>query len=233
MLGAVAALVSPTTSQADFEAATGWDLFSTVTPGTIFAGEEWTGVPLGDFDFGFGDVGTGDTDTIMQRLDPAVVGSSGQTATIDIELVALQLISVTPIDLGAGLDFHYITLDPGTASQGTMDITFDSMDGGTFSSIFDVFFEVRIGALDGTVIATDTIQMSNNDDVWSRLPPAGALEIDGVNRFLNGLDEAQDFWPIPDHFGPHGVTTSIPAPGAVLLAGLGLGMIGWVKRRFS
>ncbi|MBE0703058.1 MAG: hypothetical protein IH582_07790, partial [Afipia sp.] len=79
--------------------APGFDLLTT-QPGTSFMGAPFMGVPLGSHDFGvpFGMLPTGDTDTIVRRLDPASVPLPPGGETIPIELVALQLVSVVPID---------------------------------------------------------------------------------------------------------------------------------------
>ena len=117
-------------SQADINVGAGWDLFYT-DDSTTFMGVNWEGVPLGDFDFG-GTTGVQDVhgiDTIVQRLEQASVAGDGQTDTIDIELVALQLVSVDPVDLGAGLGDHYITLQAGQSTMGKMAISFDNQYG--------------------------------------------------------------------------------------------------------
>jgi len=138
--------VVPNTEQ---KVAPGFDMFET-QPGTKFQGDDFNGEPLGSFDFdgtnngafstsanGIQDTGT--ADTIVKRLEVASVPSTPDSDTIDIELVALQLVSVQPINLGAGLDFHYVTLQSihgGPASLGMMEITFDDANGGTFDSFF-------------------------------------------------------------------------------------------------
>jgi len=212
----------------------GWDLFVT-QPGTVFMGHDWLGVPLNDYDFG-GTIGTetvGDVDTIVERQSQAEVPGPGLTDTIDIEIVALQLVSVDPIDLGAGLDFHYVTLQDATASTGTMDITFDDEDGGTFGSFFDIFFDIRIGDLTGPIIFSDSLSMESYDNLWTRIAPPGAVVLDDVNHLLNGVDITGDFWPqgIIEHDATgaaHHVVEN-PEPATMLL--LGLGGLMFRKRR--
>ena len=95
-------------SQANDSVAPGFDLFTT-NPGTHydFLGLfglgllDFEGAPLGSFDFGSGPVGVGDADTIVQRLSAATV----PTPTIDIEIIALSLQSVSPVDIGNGPEF--------------------------------------------------------------------------------------------------------------------------------
>jgi hypothetical protein len=186
--------------------APGWDLLETA-PGTQFMGAPFVGVPLGTYDFG-GTIGVqnvGTTDTIVQRLAPSNDVTPVATDTVDIQLVALQLMSVAPIDLGAGTDFYFITLQsarspseggPMNPSLGHIDITFDDPLGGTFDSFFDVFFDIRLSDLNGTIVQSGQLPLSSSNNPWGREPPPGALEIPGVNMNLNGNDNTQDFWPL-------------------------------------
>lgn len=178
---------------------TGWDLWTT-EPTTTFDLANFIGVPLVSYDFGgtLGIRSTGSADTIIQRLDEA----NGASESIPIEMVALQLMSATPIDLGLGLDFYYITLQSvrgGPSSSGRMTINFDAEGNphGTFDSFFDVFFDIRLGALDGPIVASDTLLLSQNGALWSHEAPPGALLINGVNHELGGPgDTSEDFWPV-------------------------------------
>lgn len=211
--------------------ASGWDLLTTDPTSTTFAGASFAGVPIGTYDFG-GTIGVksvGMTDTIVQRQGDATVSSAPDSAApIPIELVALQLRSVTPINLGAGVDFHYITLQSargGPDSVGEMTVGFADSQGGLFTSFFDVFFDVRLGALDGPILASDHLQLANATGTpWSHDAPAGVLLIDGVNHRLNGTDTSADFWPDPileEHpsGAKHGVRSAVPEP-STYLAGL-------------
>lgn len=88
-----------------------WDLLTTVPP-TTFGGAAFQGVPLGTFDFG-GSIGVqpvGLTDTIVKRNAAADVPTPPGTDTVPIELVALHLQSVAPVDFGLGLDTYFVTL---------------------------------------------------------------------------------------------------------------------------
>jgi hypothetical protein len=92
-------------SRAELTVYPGYDTFKTVPAGTIFQGVNYMGVPLGTFNFGTGLVATGETDTIVHRLDTAT-GPPGGSVTIPIQLVALQLESV----ISVGGHFQFITL---------------------------------------------------------------------------------------------------------------------------
>ncbi|MCH7799367.1 MAG: hypothetical protein IID28_13120 [Planctomycetes bacterium] len=223
--GVLLTMVPAGTSQASFAIGAGWDLFETTTP-TTFMGFEFTGVPLGSFSFGLGPTGrdTGTADTIIERLEAASVPGAGMSDTVDIELVALHLVSVEPIDLGGGLDFYFITLQQDLASLGQMIIEFVDELGGLFSSLIDLAFDVRIGSLDGAIIFSDILQITTSDVPWDHVAPSGALQLDGINRNLNGVDTSADFWPDPFTLGGpnglfHSVHSATPAPpGLAVLA---------------
>ena len=217
----------------------GWDLFET-GPGTEFLSFQFEGVPLGSFDFGgtTGVKGTGFADTIVKRLDDAEVVLPGETATIEIEIVALQLRSVSPIDIGAGTDFHYVTLSPAPPSVGAMGITFDDANGGTFDSFFDVFVDIRIGELHGPIIQSFELDLSANNVPWDRTAPPDAIVIPGVNFLLNGSDTSTDFWPIgpfeeqkPD-FAVHVVdAATVPEPVTMAATAIALTALGGYLRK--
>lgn len=69
-------------------------------PGTFMDFDAF-GVPdIGIVDFTGDPIGPGGTDTIVRRLDDAELPSEGSDGIIDIELVALSLTSVSPVDIG-------------------------------------------------------------------------------------------------------------------------------------
>ncbi len=232
-------LAASSVSQATIDVNEGWDLFFT-DDSTEFMGLNWEGVPLGTFDFG-GTIGvknTGGIDTIMQRIDLASVTGDGLTDTIDIELVALQLVSTVQFDLDgpgpAPFGYHYITLQDMNDSTGTMDITFDDADGGTFDSFFNVYFDLRIGSLDGTILDSNSLPMTSSNNPWDRIAPNGAVVIEDVDYLLNGVNTDADFWPgivSHDATGANHHDVGTPEPATVALLGLGSLVLLRKKRR--
>ena len=203
----------------------GFDLFRTDQP-TTFQGVPFECVPIPSFDFGgtAGVINLNSTDTIVRRITPGSGSGPGTTDTIDIEMVALQLRSVDPVDFGGGVDFHFVTLNG--VSLGSMDVTFDSPAGGTFDAALDVSFDLRIGSLTGPIVLSDVLPFTVDGVPWGRTPSHDAFGIDGVNSFLNGLDRSADFWPDPFSLVAPGAVHSvspIPAPGAAALGALALG----------
>jgi hypothetical protein len=223
----------------------GYDLFAS-GPGTTFPGlGGLVGVPVGTFAFGSGAVPVGDTDTIVHRLSAVTVAAVGDTGTTRLEMLALQLMTAAPVDFaGNGVDSYFVTLQSargGPATAGSMDITFTSLAGGTFSSFFDVFFDIRKGSLAGPIVLTDDLVLANQGAAWDRDPPPGAVLIDGVNHFLNGQDNGTDFWPVTpfQEVHPNGavhqvMTGMVPEPSSWLMGTtalvIGLGYCRWRKR---
>jgi hypothetical protein len=216
----------------------GYDLFQT-TDGTNLNGIPLQGVPLGSFNFG-GTIGVqsvGNTDTIVQRLQTATPPSVPGTApTISLQMLALQMETVTPVDLGAGLNNYFVTLQSvrgGPATTGTMDITFANSVGGTFNSFFDVFYDIRVGSLNGPIVNSADLTLTGTANTWSRTSPPLAVTINGANINLNGVNSNSDFWPTPpvteSHpgAGAHVVndTLSVPEPSTFLLAVLAFGLL--------
>ena len=102
--------------------------------------------------------------------------------TIPIELVAMQLASVEPMDLTpfglSGADTLFLTLqsesgrhpdDPlvNPPSSGQMTIDFGMR---SYESMFDLFFDIRAGSLDGPIVfsSSDTIETTTPVH-WSRI----------------------------------------------------------------
>ena len=104
-----------------------------------FAGSiRFQGQPLGSF------MGheLGDADTVVQRLEPADVAEPGSTDTVPIELVALSLVSVDPIQIHVGDTTELwdvsATHSDIRSEQGQMTIRRTSEQGGTFDSTLPV-----------------------------------------------------------------------------------------------
>lgn len=259
-VGAMALAVSVTlapASHASFVVAPGFDLLETVTDGTFFAGVNWEGIPenVGDdlcgerqFNFGAGCEPTGNTDSIIQRLEEASVGGDGETATIDIELVALSLRSVEPINiLGQGDEYVHARILKdlvsgdylfGSSFGSTMSITFDNMLGGTFTSVLNLIVDL-IGESSGAMGEAEFV-LGQDNALWDREPHEGAVIIPRINRFLNGQNSDDDFWSKgrADHCdGPNKCHSTdpatIPVPASLPLMAGALALVGAIaaKRR--
>jgi hypothetical protein len=91
----------------------------------------------------------GGPDTIVTRLSDMivsdVVNSNADTATM---MTMLALKSTAPVNFGGTFFDIYVNLDPGHATQGTLNFTQtvagEGIDEGTFSSFFDVFFDINL-----------------------------------------------------------------------------------------
>ncbi|HME72507.1 MAG TPA: PEP-CTERM sorting domain-containing protein [Myxococcota bacterium] len=237
-------VVSHAAHASTFQVAPGYDLFQT-DASTFFAGlGNLMGVPVGSYNFG-GSIGvqsTGLTDTIIQRTGDATPGSP----TVQLVMDTLQLETVAPTNfLGAGFGNYFVTLQPtspagGSPSTGSLTVSWDGTGlAGTFSSTLDVFFDIHFGALNGPVVYSSNLVLSQSGASWSDLPPAGAVLINGANQFLSGTpgDPTQDF--LPGMFSEtqpggdqHVVMPGTPEPSTAVLLGLGVAAIA-VKRRRS
>ena len=229
-------LASPRDTRASDILFPGFDLFDPI-PGTgVFLLSDvypFIGVPLGSFDFGAGPVSTGTADTVVERLTSAI---GPGTVPIPVQLRAMQLVSTTPIDLGFGLDFHYLTLQA-AASLGTMLWTEDPGYHGPAPPPHGVanylalnwLFDVRLGSLGGPVVFSDSKMLSSAGTPWSHFPPPGALLVPGVNSFLSGTSEDNDFFFL-ETFSLEAAdgtqiltrTATIPEPATLGLCGIGL-----------
>jgi hypothetical protein len=199
-------LLAQPAAPAAWVVAAGYDLFQTET-GTSFMGVDFTGVPLGTYNFGgsIGTKNTGFTDTIIQRLQTVtnsgdVVGGTGTTA---LKVDALQLVSTTPANFGLGVGTYYATLDPNQPTGSTMTIEFNSNAGGTFASLLNINIDLHFGSLSGPIAnpGGTEITLTQGDlttgagAFWGRVAPPGAVLITGANYLLDGKDINQDFWP--------------------------------------
>lgn len=236
MTAALLIVGSPAKSEAEPLVFPGWDLFQTA-PGTAFQGIPLLGVPLVSHDFaGVGVRSTFRTDTIVRRLD-SVAAPSGMTGLV---IEAMQLRSVAPVPLLG--NFMFLTLQSvrgGPDSLGSMTINFgpEGSPHGTFSSSFDVHFDLRLGALDGPIFFSGTQGLMGGAD-WSHFPSPGAVQIRGVNTFLNGETRLNDFFTGVVSHDSEGAAKHIvepavtPEPASLLLVSSGLlGVLAGVRKR--
>jgi len=171
IIGVIGASTSPAWAM---EVEPGFDLFMTTqTTQVDLSGFGLGIVPLtGDESF-FGIPGV---DTIVERLQHAGVPNMGDSAPVDIELVALSLVSIAPVQIELCLfDIHVVggsTLLPQT--PGSMTINRDSADGGSFSATLPVDAEIHFLPLSGDCPPDPIIQPFQDvfvsQGVWSHLP---------------------------------------------------------------
>ena len=230
-------LANPGVSKAVQIVEAGFDLFRSLVPGTSFDFNtvpnpqvvDFEGNPFGCFDFGAGCVNTTVTDTIIERLGPTIDIDGGGSDTIDIEIVALSLVSIDLVDLGFGAGFEDLLITLNTSSpslQSTMTI-FDDLVAvagreGTFNSELNFSFDVT-GSVGG-FYATIEQTFNSAGDEWRHEHQTFELTIDGVNHNLNAGSPDQDFFLSAGevlHEGPHAVVpTPEPSTGLLLITGL-------------
>ena len=127
-------------------------------------------------------------DTIVRRKAAADLKADGDSAVIPIEIVALSLESVAPIQIGfgggVGESFFdiWVTLDPMVPSpEGTMTITRTSATGGTLTSVLPVNFRAEFYCSDPQVIPSSTFLSGqivfDGVGFWSTVPSPGAWSL--------------------------------------------------------
>jgi hypothetical protein len=189
--------------------------------------------------------GPGDTDTIIRRSGEGQLTGTGDTDTVDIELVSLSLQSVSPVVIGGNTFDITIGLDGTAPSLGQMDITLDdeSTPSGSFTSFFDIFFEITlVDATTQSVFQTfnglSPLRVESTGN-WTSVAPLDYVAITGTpgDTMANTHDpltpgyfdfyvDGLVFTAPPDSSAQHAARTSvIPEPGTATILCLGaLGM---------
>lgn len=183
-------------------------------------------------------IGPGDTDTIVERLAGL---PDGQIGIIDVELVALSLVSVDPVDIGGTLFDVFVALNPQIPSLGQIDITSHGPNGGTFDSFFDVFVEVTFSEVGNPGNSPPPVfqqdQLLSIGSLWSHTPPPGYPEDQRFpsGGFYPGVDPDTGDVVGVQHIGPHPDTDparTVPVPASVLLFAPALfGIFGFKRKR--
>jgi hypothetical protein len=222
-------LALPTALQAD-QVGVGWNCFDTVD-GTVYDTFSWQGVPLGTFNFGSGLVPVGITDTIIQRL--GTVTTPGGTTPISVS--ALQLRTVSQVNLGAGLGYYYATLD--TSAQNTGVLTIDSFptagSPGTFHDYFTVNFDIRYGSLAGPIVLRPpSLTLVATGDWSADLPIPSCPIVHTDNQGAGDQHSVTSDTSVPTGgFNPFGVPETSPTLALFGLGTLSLLAYGWCGKK--
>ena len=193
--------------------------------------------------------GPGDTDTIVERITGSGAPFDlGDVAPIDIELVALSLVSVDPVDIG-GTDFimHVISgslLGEPANPLGLMTVTHSDPNGGTFvTDLLPINYKAtftEVGNLLNTFDVFSTISFTNTNGHWSHSPgpmDQHNLILFDACDFFAGIDPITGEKRNMDHIKPghrHFARAAMPEPSTCALAALGfVGLIafGWRRRK--
>lgn len=204
-------------------------------------------------------VGPGSTDTIVQRLNAVNLGTgSGGLGTTSLLMTQLELMSAVPANFGLGVGTYFITLQSargGPSTTGSMTINLTAGDDhlptgpeGTFSSFFDVFFDVRFGSANGPIALSSDLSLTNSGASWDANPMPTDLIVPGLkgdvtanlhtNKLQNVDFNDMDFFPVGSFSESHPTgalhivsDTPVPEPGTLgLLAGALLVLSGLRRR---
>lgn len=207
------------------------------------------------FDFGTGidvvtfkglTIGPGNTDTKITRLQDAIFDDNNDgilertSATINIQLTALSLESIAPVNVGGNLYDVFVGLTANNPSTGTMTISHNTVAlgggnlgfddsgqwQGTFTSLFDVNFDAAFipQSVGSQFTLSNSISLINQGANWTHNPNGvlvrGQIGDDSVNCHNTtgpGCDPG-DFFPGPAQHAkgspgfPNGHETVVATP---------------------
>ena len=105
-----------------------------IEPGYHYMAADYGFVPLpgiGPVEFHGRPIGPGNTDTIYRRLEPLRFSELGTPETIPVELVALSVQSIRPVQIGRDLFDMRIQLTEGEKSFGEISVLQELLDDGS------------------------------------------------------------------------------------------------------
>ena len=212
------------------------------TPGT-YLDFSFPGSPmpeLGIVDFIGNPMGPGNTDTLVRRLDDAELAGEGSSDTIDVELVALSLISIDPVEIDGTLFDLTIALTPTIPSLGQLTLTLDDeiAVSGSFESFFDVFVDVHLFLADTDILVQTMPELPllglHGIGQWRQTPNPDTVVVSGsygdldANQHTAPSDDYADFFiteivEVQPGLGEHTLQqATVPAPVSFHLLALGL-----------
>jgi len=172
-------------------------------------------------------IGPGGSDTIVQRMAPLdIVDRPDATGSSPMQMTLLALKSSAPVDIGGSFFDIFVDLDPSKIQTGNLTVTQtilgEGIPEGTFTTFFDVFFDVTVvPAGGGPPLFTIPLEM--------QLSGTGFWTDDfGGSPFTVGLVTGRD--PQGDTFFGHEVVTPEPSTAVLMTTAL-LGFASRVSTR--